>query len=344
MSSSQSELRFCASSAAMAQLISKVTTARGETEGLIFGTILNRQYRHPTDTDYNAVKHDCLVTVKQVVMTERNAFSNKDNLVDALKLEKVIKDAKADYSPLGWFSCRRDKGAQLTFREKAVIRSFCAGKALMSDFGTLFIRLSLEVTQQSSRHTSQYQAYYGQPNSRKFVSVPFDVVNLGDTSHSDYKSGSSLGLEHIPSAHLNVLNPKQTVQQAVEFREKIESLLDETCAKLKKANRKLDDSLISESSHENWITRILANLPSMEDYNQVVEEEDWYRQQRLDASLVPEGAICQGLDLDLEQSAQSQLSVIPTPNASFQGFDNEETKSDPTDQLFSALEKEYVVL
>ncbi|XP_033125470.1 BRISC complex subunit Abraxas 2-like [Anneissia japonica] len=262
----------------------------GDQEGFLIGGITRHRTTDISDSQISSSKEELCINIQSFYPCEQTAsfYDNKGH-VDVVELLSVLKDNFKKV--VGWYKFRRNTQPQISLRERAVHRSLV--KALHNVSMNTFVigMFTAQQTWNQSTHTFGYQLSY--LNNKKFVPLPVEVTNLGDTSQSEYKrmnsqdrpstlavydsilgkytsvfadaKGKSIGLQHIQEMSTAMQTELQKISQNLLKSERDVSKLQSEVDELrKKAAEKIPKRPTEIINHDQKPVNNTANKQTAE--------------------------------------------------------------------------------
>ncbi|XP_071946986.1 BRCA1-A complex subunit Abraxas 1-like [Antedon mediterranea] len=175
----------------------------GDQEGFLIGDVTENVTSNISDSQLTTYKKDICTIIQSTYACERTgSFYNRSGHVNIADVQSVLQDKHTKV--VGWYKFRRNTQSQISLRERAVHQSL--EKALGK--GLILAIFTAQQTWNQSTHTFGYQLFSFK--NKKFVPLPIEVINLGDTSQSDYKRASE-SVPSIGSTYDTILNKYKSV-------------------------------------------------------------------------------------------------------------------------------------
>lgn len=169
----------------LASLFYDHSDVEGDLEGLLFGKVTQRVKDTISDSQINNYK----VETKTYIYSYHKGDKSKKFYDRACRIDtQLIRGITPEGSQvIGWFRFRHNTSPYPSLREQTIHSNFLA--ILPSDHQSNFIFLLCTGSpfENLSTHNFDFDVLKLNANSKLFVHVPLTVLNLGDTTHSEYK-------------------------------------------------------------------------------------------------------------------------------------------------------------
>lgn len=169
----------------LASLFYDHSDVEGDLEGLLFGKVTQRVKDTISDSQINNYK----VETKTYIYSYHKGDKSKKFYDRACRIDtQLIRGITPEGSQvIGWFRFRHNTSPYPSLREHNIHSNFLA--ILPSDHQSNFIFLLCTGSpfENLSTHNFDFDVLKLNASSKLFVHVPLTVLNLGDTTHSEYK-------------------------------------------------------------------------------------------------------------------------------------------------------------
>lgn len=158
----------------------------GNKEGLLTGKVISHVHDTISDSQINNVKIET-----KVYIYGSNSMSRFEPLCD----NKGQPD-KVDKSVVGWFKYRHNTSHRLSMKEKSVHQSLLRNIPPDRRDNFLFILCTSKKSENVSTCNFDHTVFKYDTRERKFLPISLTVINLGDTTHTDYKCNKSCTVDY----------------------------------------------------------------------------------------------------------------------------------------------------
>ncbi|KAJ7392499.1 hypothetical protein OS493_012168 [Desmophyllum pertusum] len=160
-------MEVCMSGCVFSSLVYELENNEGDVEGLLLGQITSRIVNTITDTQSENLKHERVATIQGFVPFGKvhSFYTSAGNIVNDTVSEELNNDNEKTEKVIGWFKFRRNTQGQVSMRERFIHHN-------------LIEKFQLHPCQRfcCSAHKGGL-----------FEPVQVKILNLGDTSHSEYR-------------------------------------------------------------------------------------------------------------------------------------------------------------
>ncbi|KAL3863380.1 hypothetical protein ACJMK2_005137 [Sinanodonta woodiana] len=189
------------SGAVLASLFYDHANSRGDQMGFLLGEVVSHVKDTISDSQIqNSEVETRIYIYASVPFKYDQKFYGRDGQVNVDQIKNVLGGRYQDI--LGWYSFRRNSSMLISLRERTLHSSLLETLITTHLDNFLFLLCTVWVTEDHSTHSWDHSFYRLGP--RGFQTVPVEVTNLGDTTHTEYKQRSS-----------HMICPKQSAMQSV---------------------------------------------------------------------------------------------------------------------------------
>ncbi|KAL5022669.1 hypothetical protein ScPMuIL_001824 [Solemya velum] len=160
---------------------------QGDQEGLLLGEVVNQVKDTISDSQISGSQVETKIYIYSCVPCLRSQrFYDGSCKVIPSQLQNTLCDRQKDV--VGWYKFRHNSTMRISMREKAIhdslLRFFQEKKDNGGNF--LFLLSTASLSSNWSTHNLDY-TFYTQ-TEKKFYPAPVKVINLGETTHADYRT------------------------------------------------------------------------------------------------------------------------------------------------------------
>ncbi|GAB6031550.1 hypothetical protein CHUAL_009317 [Chamberlinius hualienensis] len=187
-----STLKLEVSGVTFSSLIFDMMNSKGDQEGFLFGNSRTKVIGDISDSQLNYQKEEFIVGIHQTMPCDQvYSFCNPMGVVNNEKFRKIIQAYKFQ-DLIGWYRFRRNTTLDVFFQERAIHQNLL--KLLPNDKRSHFMFgiFTSSTSETIATHTIEHKFF--RLNDCNFEPVPVEVINLGDTAHTNYKTDPPLVL------------------------------------------------------------------------------------------------------------------------------------------------------
>ncbi|KXJ18383.1 BRISC complex subunit Abraxas 2 [Exaiptasia diaphana] len=180
-------MEVCVSGAVWSSLLLELANSKGDSEGFLIGEVNTRAVTNISDTSSQHLTYERVSTIQGLIPCY-NTFSFYDNVgrIDHKKLQNTV--LKHNKNIIGWYKFRRNTQSIVSMREHHIHHNLINEMRFSPCREFLFIIFTASIEKEFSVHSINYTIYTSSSKNSLFDSHELKVINLGDTSHSEYKA------------------------------------------------------------------------------------------------------------------------------------------------------------
>lgn len=191
-------------------------------EGLLLGQITSRITNTITDSQSENLTHERVATIQGFVPFGKvhSFYTNVGHIIEDAISEELNDNEKSE-KVIGWFSFRRNTQGQVSMRERYIHHNLIAKFSYTPSKEFLLAIFTSHMSRDLSSHKFEYCFCRSADREGVFEPVQVQILNLGDTSHSEYRlnchsaqATSSLFHEVIDSYRNEFVDDKGCIQQS----------------------------------------------------------------------------------------------------------------------------------
>ncbi|XP_050396233.1 BRCA1-A complex subunit Abraxas 1 [Patella vulgata] len=270
-------------------------------EGFLFGKVIKRVQDTISDTEITNSQVETIVYIIDFQPWVKDiCIYGSNGKVDPGMFASVLNGREQEV--IGWYGCRRNSTMRISMKESNIHQSLISTLLLEQPENFLFLMSS--ATAANNLSTLSYDHAFYRYKNRQFDRIPVTVVNLGDTTHTQYKSQSQLSVSDRPDSLQNSL---------ASFRNRFESSSGDMMQV--KNIQELSDSLHKKlMSISRLVTESESSLSSLE---KEVEDLTWQLEEETRKKTETEILPCENVpssvvELELSDTdADSELDISP---------------------------------
>ncbi|EDO47691.1 predicted protein [Nematostella vectensis] len=174
------------SGAVMASLFQELTKGQNDVEGLLLGDSTGRTINTISDSQAEKLRFERIATIQGFIPCSRVfSFYNEVGKIDSEKLKETLQNRAQEV--IGWYKYRRNSQALVTMRERYVHHNLMQELGFQPAHEFLFALFTSCCPLGMATHLYNYQVLSANQMKSNFKSHKLKVVNLRDTSHSEYR-------------------------------------------------------------------------------------------------------------------------------------------------------------
>lgn len=203
-------------------LVYELENSIGDVEGLLLGQITSRITNTITDSQSENLTHERVATIQGFVPFGKvhSFYTNSGHILEEA-ISKELNDNEKSEKVIGWFSFRRNTQGQVSMRERFIHHNLIAKLNYTPSKEFLLAIFTSHMSRDLSSHKFDYCFCCSAEREGFFEPVQVQILNLGDTSHSEYRlnchsaqATSSLFHEVIDSYRNEFVDDKGCIQQS----------------------------------------------------------------------------------------------------------------------------------
>ncbi|XP_013776440.1 BRISC complex subunit Abraxas 2-like [Limulus polyphemus] len=167
----------------LSSIFYELVSGNGDQDGFLLGEVVSRITDTISDSQIQGEKEETCLNVYEFISCDKlfSYYNSKGQIVLEL-LDEILNGRKKDV--IGWFKFRRNSSLSISIRERALHHNLASNLPLYDKF-FIFGLFSAFVSTNDS--TYSFDHVFLRYTGWKFEPVTLKVVNLGDTSHSEYR-------------------------------------------------------------------------------------------------------------------------------------------------------------
>nr|XP_022288514.1 BRISC complex subunit Abraxas 2-like [Crassostrea virginica] len=239
----------------LASLFYDHSCAEGGLEGLLYGKVTQRVKDTISDSQINNIKVETKTNIYSYYRSDKSRkFYDRACRIDTQLIHGVTPEGS---QVIGWFRFRPNTSPYPSLKEQNIHNNFLAILPSSQQANFIFLLCTGSPFENLSTHNFDFDVLKSSERSKQLVNVPLTVLNLGDTTHSEYKyegtatvyNGSGRLAKVIEKHKPGVLDEDEQPNEV----NKIRSLANDLQSQLEG----LTDSV---ASSENKLTRLKRDL------------------------------------------------------------------------------------
>ncbi|XP_067657623.1 BRISC complex subunit Abraxas 2-like [Haliotis asinina] len=161
----------------------------GDQEGYLLGKIVNHVQDKISDSQISNCKVETVIYVYSYLpWPNEDRLYNSVGRVDPTKAMTLLQGKHQDL--IGWYKFRRNSTLRPSLRETNLHRNLIESLPVEEDSNFLFLLCSASLSYNKATHTFDHALLHN--HNGKFQKVAMRVINLGDTTHTEYKTRGNL--------------------------------------------------------------------------------------------------------------------------------------------------------
>ncbi|GAB1603997.1 uncharacterized protein LOC115219264 [Argonauta hians] len=182
-------------SGAVASSLSYEQIISGDQFGFLLGKIIINVKDTVSDSQINATKVETYVHISShLPCSHKMRFYDRRGKIVPENLKAILKDKQKEI--VGWYRFRRNSTLQVSLLENAVHKSLVQYLDIGQPENFVFLLSTASTSYNMATHSYDHILYKFSHSSNEFLPMSLSVINLGDTTHSQYKShGSATNLQ-----------------------------------------------------------------------------------------------------------------------------------------------------
>ncbi|CAC5417830.1 FAM175B [Mytilus coruscus] len=166
------------------------SSSLGNKEGLLTGKVISHVKDTISDSQINNVHVETKIYIYGCTCQSRfeSFHDNKGNL------------SHIDKSTIGWYRYRHNTSHRMSMKEKSVHQTLLKNRPPDKQDNFIFILCTSQKSENVSTSNFDYTVFKYSIRDKKYVAVPVTVINLGDTTHSEYKCAKSCTIDYDSGA------------------------------------------------------------------------------------------------------------------------------------------------
>lgn len=189
----------------------------------MLGQISRRIVNTITDSQSENLRHERVATIQGFVPLDksRRFYTGTGEIVDEIVCEELSNDSEKSEKVIGWFKFRRNTSSTVSMRERFVHHNLIKKLNFTPPKEFIFAVFTSCMSRDLSTHKFDYSFCCSSEREGVFEPLQVWILNLGDTSHSEYRCNSlsaqatsSLFYEVIDSYRNDFVDEKGCMVQA----------------------------------------------------------------------------------------------------------------------------------
>ncbi|XP_029645278.1 uncharacterized protein LOC115219264 [Octopus sinensis] len=173
-------------SGAVASSLSYEQIISGDQFGFLIGKIIVNVKDTVSDSQINATKVETYVHISShLPCSHTNRFYDRRGKIIPESLKAILKDKQKEI--VGWYRFRRNSTLQVSLLENAVHKNLVQFLDITQPENFVFLLTTASTSYNMATHSYDHVLYKFSHSSNEFLPISLSVINLGDTTHSQYK-------------------------------------------------------------------------------------------------------------------------------------------------------------
>ncbi|XP_046360579.2 BRISC complex subunit Abraxas 2-like [Haliotis rufescens] len=178
----------------------------GDQEGYLLGKIVNHVQDKISDSQISNCKVETVIYVYSYLpWPNEDRLYNSAGRVDPTKAMTLLQGKHQDL--IGWYKFRRNSTLRPSLRETNLHRNLIESLPVQENSNFLFLLCSTSLSYNKATHTFDHALLRN--HNGKFQKVAMRVINLGDTTHTEYKTRGNLTVNPQGGSLTTVINQFQ---------------------------------------------------------------------------------------------------------------------------------------
>ncbi|CAG2228598.1 ABRO1 [Mytilus edulis] len=166
------------------------SSSLGNKEGLLTGKVISHVKDTISDSQINNVRVETKIYIYGCTCQSRfeSFHDNKGNL------------NHIDKSTIGWYRYRHNTSHRMSMKEKSIHQTLLKNIPPDKQENFIFILCTSQKSENVSTSNFDFTVFKYSIRDKKYAAVPVTVINLGDTTHTDYKCAKSCTIDYDSGA------------------------------------------------------------------------------------------------------------------------------------------------
>ncbi|XP_061192783.1 uncharacterized protein LOC133200992 [Saccostrea echinata] len=170
----------------LASLFFDHADVKGEMEGLLFGKVTQRVKDTISDSQINNYKVETKTYINSYYKgDETKKFHDRACRIDTQLIHQVTPEGS---QVIGWYRCRHNSSPYPSMREQCIHNNFLTILPINQQANFIFLLITGTSFENLATHNFDFDVLKCSKRAKEFVHIPLMVLNLGDTTHSEYNS------------------------------------------------------------------------------------------------------------------------------------------------------------
>ncbi|KAL9983923.1 hypothetical protein ACROYT_G006169 [Oculina patagonica] len=182
-------MEVCLSGSVFSSLVYELENSEGDVEGLLLGQISSRIRNTITDSQSENLTHERVATIQGFVPFGKvhSFYTAVGHLVGESLSEELNNDNEKAEKVIGWFKFRRNTQGLVSMRERLIHHNLIEKFNFTPAKEFILAVFTAHMSRDMSTHKFDYSFCRSTHRAGHFEPVQVQILNLGDTSHSEYR-------------------------------------------------------------------------------------------------------------------------------------------------------------
>ncbi|XP_068710269.1 BRCA1-A complex subunit Abraxas 1-like isoform X1 [Montipora foliosa] len=185
-------MEVCLSGCVFSSLVYELENSPRDVEGLLMGQITSRIVNTITDSQSENLRHERVATIQGFIPLDKlqRFYTGIGEIVDDVISEEINNDNEKTEKVIGWFKFRRNTQGLVSMRERFIHHNLIKKLNFTPPKEFILAVFTACMSRDLSTHKFDYSFCCSADREGIFEPIQVRILNLGDTSHSEYRCNS----------------------------------------------------------------------------------------------------------------------------------------------------------